>query len=82
MLSTQVTRINNIYHARLMSNGKIFDEMTCQKKEHIGWICREMMRWYDKCGGTDLHASRARERHYNDGPLPEGVKYQVQIERK
>ena len=36
--------------------------MACEDKEDIGYICRTMMRWHDKCGGTSSYASSSRDR--------------------
>jgi hypothetical protein len=63
----KVTHIGNEYHARLFADGKLVDEMACKNKEDIGWVCREMMRWYSKMGGDSAHAENARERH-NEEP--------------
>lgn len=58
----KVTRINNRYHARLFINGNLYDEMACQYRSDIGWICREMLRWADKNGFSNDHTSSARGR--------------------
>ena len=36
--------------------------MACISKLDIGWICREMLRWYDKNGGISKFAVAARKR--------------------
>jgi hypothetical protein len=59
----KVTKIKNRWHARLWYNNKPGSEMACDTKLDIGWICRELMRWWDKCGGSSYHAHKARERH-------------------
>ena len=67
MLNIKVTRIGNSWHARLLSDGKVIDEMACEMRSDIGWICREMLRWQDKLGyhGTDWQfASAARHRQH------------------
>ena len=63
-LKIKVTRINNKWHARLINTetNEILDEMACTKRQDIGWICREMLRWHDKLGGTSQLASAARKR--------------------
>lgn len=62
-LSIKVTNINNQYHARLFLGDKIIDEMSCCEKIDIGWICREMLRWYDKSFYPySKFASKSRER--------------------
>lgn len=58
----KVTRIRNRWHARLTYNGKVFDEMACSDRRDIGWICREVLRWFVKIGGSSEFASAARER--------------------
>ena len=59
-LDVKVTRINKRWHARLIVNGKVWDEMACSNTLDIGWICREMMRWYSKLGGCSRQAEFAR----------------------
>jgi hypothetical protein len=61
--SIKVTKIRNRWHARLLLGDKVYDEMACEVKEDISWISREMLRWYDKCGGKSAFASAARKRH-------------------
>ena len=63
-LKIKVTRIDKRYHSRLLMNDKVIDEMACQLKCDIGYISREMLRWFDKMGGhDDGFASGARRRH-------------------
>ena len=62
MLDIKVTKIRNRWHARLLDDSKILDEMACISKLDIGWICREMLRWYDKNGGISKFAVAARKR--------------------
>lgn len=64
-LSIKVTRINNRFHARLYQEDKVIDEMACELKCDIGWICREMLRWFDKNGGVSRWAMNARKRQDN-----------------
>lgn len=66
-LQIKVTRIKNKWHARLLkptANGglEVIDEMACDDRIGIGYICRTMLRWYDKCGGMSRFASEARKR--------------------
>lgn len=78
-LKTKVTLINGRYHARLYLDEKVIDEMACKEKIDIAWICREMLRWFDKCGGISEWASAARLRHQTP---PKGqVWYKVQLEK-
>ena len=58
----KVTRIGNRWHARLLLDESVIDEMSCELKCDIGWICREMLRWYSKIGGVSLLAESARNR--------------------
>lgn len=58
----KVTKIGARWHARMFADGVVRDEMSCEISEDIGWICREMLRWHDKCGGVSAFASAARER--------------------
>lgn len=61
-VSVKVTKIGNRWHARLFFNGAVFDEMACKNRQDIGYICRTMLRWFDKTGGGSLFAERARHR--------------------
>lgn len=63
-LDIKVTKINKRWHARLfnINTGFIYDEMACECIEGIGWICTEMLRWHDKCGGMSPMAQAARRR--------------------
>lgn len=57
----KVTTINDRHHARLFYKDDVIDEMACEEKADIGYICRTMMRWADKCGGDEFtNASRNR----------------------
>lgn len=67
----KVTKIKNRWHARLWLDKKLIDEMACEDRMDIGWICREMLRWYDKLGGSSIYAKLARKRH-NLTPTPIG----------
>jgi hypothetical protein len=61
-LEIRVTRIKDRWHARLIVNGQVRDEMACDTQCDIRLICREMLRWYDKLGGTSKYADRSRHR--------------------
>ena len=65
-LEIKVTKINRRWHCRLIDNEKVIDEMACALSIDIGWCCREMLRWYDKMGGTSKFASAARHRQTNN----------------
>ena len=72
-LEIKVTRIGNRWHARLLEGTKIWDEMACQVRQDIGYLCRQMLRWYDKTGGVEEYASKARARMYKpDNKSPVG----------
>lgn len=58
----KVTRINKWYHIRLYVNDKLYEEQACQLKCDIGTVARDMLRWYDKCGGLSWQAHRTRQR--------------------
>jgi len=62
----KVTKIKNRWHSRLIENAEVLDEMACSEKQDIGWISREMLRWYDKNGGVSDFTSSARKRQVND----------------
>ena len=62
MLNIKVTFIKNRWHARLLDGSEILDEMACSARQDIGWICREMLRWYHKSGGISKWTSEARKR--------------------
>lgn len=71
-LEVKVTRIKNRWHARLIQDDKLLDEMACQCRQDIGYICRQMMRWFNKTGGVSQYAKKARDRMYkpdNRGPV-------------
>lgn len=61
-LEVKVTRIRNRWHARLIDGSVVIDEMACSCRSDIGYICREMLRWYDKNGGLCRLAMAARKR--------------------
>lgn len=64
-LETKVTCINGRWHARLLKGDTIYDEMACDLRSDISFICREMLRWYDKLGGVSKMASASRHRSKN-----------------
>lgn len=57
-----VTKIANRWHARMVIGDDVRDEMACELRCDIGWICREMLRWHQKLGGQSEFAAAARER--------------------
>lgn len=66
VLEIKITRIGGLYHARLWEGTELRDEMACVLKEDIGYICREMMRWFDK-GGGNVESSNCRKRMWRKG---------------
>lgn len=58
----KVTRINKRYHARLFVNGDLYDEMACEYRTDVGFICRQMLRNADKMGVYNAHTESARKR--------------------
>lgn len=82
-VTIKVTTIGDRYHARLLMNNDVLDEMACEEKCDIGYISRQMLRWHDKCGGTSEFASAVRDRMY-DEKYPQGHKgriwYQNQLD--
>lgn len=79
-LDIRVTRVNNRYHARLFCEGRVIDEMACECRSDIGWICREMLRWDDKLGGGTAWASAARHRQTSTALLAGRVWWRIQLE--
>jgi hypothetical protein len=61
-IELKVTKIKARWHVRLISDGKVDSEMACAKREDIGYCCRQLSRWYDKCGGMSTEASATRTR--------------------
>jgi hypothetical protein len=61
-LTLKVTTIGKRHVAVLLNDGDKIDTMACSLKRDIGWICREMMRWFSKNGGVSKHAESARRR--------------------
>lgn len=58
-----VRNINGRYHVRILLNGAVNQEAVCESKLNIGYTCRSLLRWEDKCGNISQFASSARERH-------------------
>ena len=83
-LEIKVTRINNRYHARLINatTQEVLDEMACQLRRDVGWISREMLRWYSKLGGQSQFAEAARDRQ-NNSTIPVGKTWtRLQLEEE
>lgn len=58
-----VRNINGKYHCRVFVNGVLNQEAVCFSRENIGFTCRSLLRWEDKCGNISAYASSARDRH-------------------
>lgn len=74
-LVTKVTKINNLWHCRLLKDEKVIDEMACDKKIDIGYCTSQMLRWYDKCGGSSKMAIASRAR--TQKKAPRGIKGRI-----
>lgn len=57
-----VRNINRRYHCRVFVNGELNQEATCDYSEDIGYTCRSLLRWEDKCGNISAFANAARAR--------------------
>ena len=78
-MNIKVTQINGNFHARLFEQEKILDEMACNLKCDIGWICREMLRWQDKLGNCNEQTKFARS-HQHGYPIGK-VWYDTEVAR-
>lgn len=58
-----VRRIGKRWHCRCLVDGVVNQEVAVFNRSDIGFACREMLRWEDKCGNFSKFASAARERH-------------------
>jgi hypothetical protein len=61
----KVTRIKQgLWGIRCFApNGGLFMESKVKSKILIGTACKDLLRWWDKCGGTSKYASAARHRY-------------------
>jgi hypothetical protein len=57
-----VKNINGKYHCRVFTNGELNREAMCEDRLDIGYTCRSLLRWEDKCGNWSDFASSSRER--------------------
>lgn len=66
-LCIKVTKIKNRWHARLYDKktNDLIDEMACEQKIDISYICSVMLRWADKIGFVSPMASASRTRNKN-----------------
>lgn len=58
----KVTKIRNRWHARLLYGSRVRDEMACECQQDINWICRELLRWDSKMGGTSKFSDVGRHK--------------------
>ena len=57
-----VRTINGQFHCRVFLNGELNQEAVCWDRKDIGYTCRNLLRWEDKCGNISAFAGAARER--------------------
>ena len=67
-LSINVTRHQNRWLVVLLNNGVEESRAMCALKRDIGWVSRELLRWFVKLGGVSAFASAARKRQ-TAGPV-------------
>ena len=58
----KVNRIGNVYHCQVFTNGILNQEAIAENQSQIGYVCKSLLRWEDKCGNYSAFASAARER--------------------
>ena len=58
-----VRSINGGYNCRVFIDGKLNQEGRTMVKSHIGAVCRDLLRWEDKCGNISEMARGARHRN-------------------
>jgi len=78
----KVTKINRRWHARLIHQGVVKDELACECTEDIGLICKEMLRWFDKMGNISLYADKSRHRAYTFRPFKGKIWYRPMLEQE
>ena len=61
-LEVTVKNINGKYHCRVFTKGELNQEAVCYSKLNIGYTCRSLLRWEDKCGNFSEFAGAARKR--------------------
>lgn len=71
-LRIKVTALGNRHHARLLKDGVVIDEMSCELKQDVGYICRDLLRWFSKLGGVSAWAESARRRMNEKQEVPVG----------
>lgn len=60
--SVTVRRIGGAWHCRVFVNGVVNQEAKCWNRISIGYTCRSLLRWEDKCGNISEFATASRER--------------------
>ena len=73
-LELKVTRVGRVWIGALKVNGVVNSNMACNKKCDIGYMCREMLRWFDKLGGNSKWARSARKRQCG---MPSGKVWRI-----
>lgn len=58
----KVTRIGDVYHCRVFTNGELNQEAIAEDQSQIGYVCKDLLRWEDKCGNISAYATSARSR--------------------
>jgi hypothetical protein len=58
----KVNRIGNVYHCQVYTNGLLNQEAIAENQSEIGYVCKSLLRWEDKCGNISAFANAARER--------------------
>lgn len=58
----KIVNIGGCYHARYIFDGAIKSEYVCKKKNEVGLMCREMLRWQHKLGNVTPLTTSARKR--------------------
>jgi len=54
--------VNSRSSSNIFTNGELNQEAVCLSKSDIGYTCRNLLRWEDKCGNISEFASAARAR--------------------
>lgn len=67
-LDLDVKYIGGVHSVVLKNNNKEVSRIACERKEDIGWSCRELLRWFSKLGGISRFAESARRRQNNSTP--------------
>ena len=67
----KVTRINNRYHCRVFTDGILNQEGVANSRKEISYVCRDLLRWEDKCGNISDFATSARNKINTQPPYYE-----------